>query len=117
MWRRVDIVLTDLFEERIASIFRVEEKEEIRERTSVRRCNRQHLFTLIRSRSSSFSSTLKMEAISSSETLVNGATFQKIAFFIVTTVKTSDLTHILLVVQNVEFCYGKVSSTYRATGL
>jgi hypothetical protein len=28
MWRRVDIVLTDVSEERIASIFRVEEKEE-----------------------------------------------------------------------------------------
>jgi hypothetical protein len=27
MWRRVDIVLTDVLEERIASIFRVEEKE------------------------------------------------------------------------------------------
>jgi hypothetical protein len=27
MWRRVDIVLTDVSEERIASIFRVEEKE------------------------------------------------------------------------------------------
>jgi hypothetical protein len=26
MWRRVDIVLTDVSEERIASIFRVEEK-------------------------------------------------------------------------------------------
>jgi hypothetical protein len=26
MWRRVDIVLTDVLEERIASIFRVEEK-------------------------------------------------------------------------------------------
>jgi hypothetical protein len=32
MWRRVDIVLTDVSEERIASIFRMEEKEEIRER-------------------------------------------------------------------------------------
>jgi hypothetical protein len=26
MWRRVDIVLTDVSEERIASIFRIEEK-------------------------------------------------------------------------------------------
>jgi hypothetical protein len=33
MWRRVDIVLTDVSEERIASIFRVEEKRiKIRER-------------------------------------------------------------------------------------
>jgi hypothetical protein len=32
MWRRVDIVLTDVSEERIASIFRVEEK--IRESAS-----------------------------------------------------------------------------------
>jgi hypothetical protein len=37
MWRRVDIVLTDVSEDRIACIFRVEEKE-IRERTSVSRC-------------------------------------------------------------------------------
>jgi hypothetical protein len=28
MWSRVDIVLTDVSKERIASIFRVEEKEE-----------------------------------------------------------------------------------------
>jgi hypothetical protein len=42
MWRRVDIVLTDVSEEHIASIFRVE-----------------------------FSSTLKMEEILSSETSVN----------------------------------------------
>jgi hypothetical protein len=27
MWRRVDIMLTDISEERIASIFRVEEKK------------------------------------------------------------------------------------------
>jgi hypothetical protein len=27
MWRRVDIVLTDVSEERIASIFKVEEKK------------------------------------------------------------------------------------------
>jgi hypothetical protein len=38
MWRRTDIVLTDVSEERIASIFRVEEKEEILKRTSVSRC-------------------------------------------------------------------------------
>jgi hypothetical protein len=39
MWRRVDIVLTDVSGERIASIFRVEEKKKkIRERgTSVSR--------------------------------------------------------------------------------
>jgi hypothetical protein len=37
MWRRVDIVLADVLEERISSFFRVEEK--IRERgTSVSRC-------------------------------------------------------------------------------
>jgi hypothetical protein len=28
MWRRIDIVLTDVSKERITSIFRVEEKEE-----------------------------------------------------------------------------------------
>jgi hypothetical protein len=33
MWRRVDIVLTDVSEEYIASIFKVEEEEEIRERS------------------------------------------------------------------------------------
>jgi hypothetical protein len=50
MWRHVDIVLTDVSEEHITSIFRVEEKEEICERTGP---------------------TLKVEAIRSSETSVN----------------------------------------------
>jgi hypothetical protein len=35
MWHRVDIVLIDVSEERIASIFRVEKEKEIREGTSV----------------------------------------------------------------------------------
>jgi hypothetical protein len=34
MWHRVDIVLTDVSEERFASIVRVEGKEDNRERTS-----------------------------------------------------------------------------------
>jgi hypothetical protein len=38
MWRRVDVVLTDVSEERIASIIRVE--DEICVRTTVSRCNR-----------------------------------------------------------------------------
>jgi hypothetical protein len=40
MWHCVDIVLTDVSEEFIASIFRAQEKEieEIRELTSVSRC-------------------------------------------------------------------------------
>jgi hypothetical protein len=37
-WRHVDIVLTEVLEERIASIFRIEGKEGISERTSVSRC-------------------------------------------------------------------------------
>jgi hypothetical protein len=39
MWCRVDIVLTDVSEERIASIFRVEEKKKkiYKQRTSVSR--------------------------------------------------------------------------------
>jgi hypothetical protein len=60
MWRRIDILLTDVSEERIASIFMV---SEIRERWTG------HLLTLIH-RSRIFY-TLKMEAICSSETLVN----------------------------------------------
>jgi hypothetical protein len=49
MWCRVDIVLTDVSEERIASIFRVEDKK----------------------KSASESVTLKMEEIRFSETSVN----------------------------------------------
>jgi hypothetical protein len=71
MWRRVDILLTDVSEERIASIFTLVPRSWI-------------------------SYTLKMEAIRSSETSVkkylHGATSQKTAFFIVTAVKTSNLT-------------------------
>ena len=56
MWHRVDIVLTDVSEERIASIFRVY----------------LHLLTLVLGlRVFFFSSTLKTEAIPSSETSVN----------------------------------------------
>jgi alpha-galactosidase/6-phospho-beta-glucosidase family protein len=71
MWHRVDVVLTDISEERMASIFRVEDK--------------------------------KMEMIRSSETLVNTIstrpTSQKTAFFVVTSVKTSNLTD-----QHVVYC-------------
>jgi hypothetical protein len=61
MWRRVYIVLTDVSEERIASNFREEE------------ISLSHLLTLVpRLRLSLlFSSTLKMEAIRSSEKSVN----------------------------------------------
>jgi hypothetical protein len=55
MWRHVNILLTDVSEERIASIFRVD--------------TNRHLLTLVhRSR---ISYTLKMEAMRSSETSVN----------------------------------------------
>jgi hypothetical protein len=55
MWRRVDIVLTDVSDERIASIFRVEDKKK-------------SAFSLA---DFFLSSTLNMEAIRSSETSVN----------------------------------------------
>jgi hypothetical protein len=55
MWRLVDILLTDVSEERIASIFRVEEIHS-------------YLLTIVDL--SWISSTLKMEAIRSSETSV-----------------------------------------------
>ena len=57
MWRRVDIVLTDVSEERIAPIFRAVKKENPR--------------LLARGFSSFLSPTLKMEAMRSSETSVN----------------------------------------------
>jgi hypothetical protein len=53
IWRRVDIVLTDVLEERIASIFRVEEEEKSASEPAWGGANR-----------------LKMEAIYSSETSV-----------------------------------------------
>jgi hypothetical protein len=59
MWRRVDIVLTEVSEERISSIFRVEEKI----RKSAHADSPLEDFLL-------FSSTLKMEAIYFSETSV-----------------------------------------------
>jgi hypothetical protein len=57
MWRRVEVVLTDVSKEIIASSFRVEE--------SVALAHVGSLADFL------FSSTLKMEAIRSSETSVN----------------------------------------------
>jgi hypothetical protein len=62
MWRRVDIVLTDVTEERIASFFRVEEKGSTWALAGAGSSLAEFLL---------FSSTLKMEAIRSSETSVN----------------------------------------------
>jgi hypothetical protein len=74
MLRRVDIVLTDVSEERTASIFRVEEKR-IKSASEKPARAGASLWTPARAGSSLvdflFSSTLKMEAISSSETSVN----------------------------------------------
>jgi hypothetical protein len=44
MWRRVDIVLTDVSEERISSIFRLEEKK--REETPRERNQHEQVLTL-----------------------------------------------------------------------
>jgi hypothetical protein len=66
MWHRVEVVLTNVSEERIASIFRVEEKirKSARE-ASVRDVKASRADFLV------FPSTLKMEVIRSSETSVN----------------------------------------------
>jgi hypothetical protein len=81
MWRRVDIVLTYVLEEN-------PQAKNQREQVQI---DFTWDFLL-------FSSALKMEAIRSSESqlaqYLHGATFQKTAFFIVTTVKTSNLTYI-----------------------
>jgi hypothetical protein len=76
MWHRVEVVLTDVSEERIPSIFRVEGKirKSARE-ASVRDVKRRLLLTSLTDASPAdshiFPSTLKMEAIRSSETSVN----------------------------------------------
>jgi hypothetical protein len=88
MWHRADVVLTDFPEERIASIFRVEGK--------IRKSASEETVRTGGSRLLIFPSTLKMEAIRSPNRRLtrhlHGATSQKTAFFIVTTVKTSNLT-------------------------
>jgi hypothetical protein len=71
MWHRVDVVLTDVSEERIASIFRVEEKR--RKSTSEEPACRQYIPPKRRLTH-----------------YLHGATSQKTAFFIVTAVKTSN---------------------------
>jgi nitrogen-specific signal transduction histidine kinase len=74
MWRRVDIVLTDVSEECITSIFMVEKKENPQARNQ----HEQLLISLSAAAHAGssladflFSSTLKLEAIRSSETSVN----------------------------------------------
>jgi hypothetical protein len=81
MWRRVDIVLTDVSEERMASIFRVEEKrrKNPRARNLLTLDPRSKIFLLLLllapahagSSLVDFSSTLKTAAIRSSETSGN----------------------------------------------
>jgi hypothetical protein len=71
MWHRVEVVLTEVSEDRIASIFRVEGK--------------------IR-KSASEASVRDVKSRRRLTPLVHAPTTQKTAFFIVTAVKTSDLT-------------------------
>jgi hypothetical protein len=66
MWHRVEVVLTDVSEESIASIFRVEGK--------IRKSAREASVRNVKSK-------------------LHGATSKKTAFFIVTAVKTSNLTN------------------------
>jgi hypothetical protein len=73
MWHRVDLVRTDVLEGRIASIFRVD-KYASEEPTSAGGVPPKRRFTQD----------------------LHGATSQKTAFFIVTAVKTSNLTVIKL---------------------
>jgi hypothetical protein len=70
MWHCVEVVLTDVSEERIASIFRVEEK---------------------------IGKSAREASVRDVKTpLLHGATSQKTAFFIVTAVKTSNLPSVCL---------------------
>jgi hypothetical protein len=76
MWRRVDVLWTDVSEERIASIFRVYESHESWTRVSARQIHPadghsvySYLLTLVHR--SWISYTMKMEAIRSTETSVN----------------------------------------------
>jgi hypothetical protein len=97
IWRRVARVRTDESEERGAPIMRVTRIGELGTKlaaTSVRRL----LVTASVVPSSPILVILMMEALSSSETRLiqepHGVTYQKTAFFIVTAVKTSNLTKI-----------------------
>jgi hypothetical protein len=71
MWRHVEIVLTDVSEESIASIFWVEDKK---------------------SASESAEQVQQSVAVCRLRQYLHGATSQKTAFFIVIAVKTSNLT-------------------------
>jgi hypothetical protein len=85
MWRRVDIVLTDVSEERIASIFRVEKIAN--EAATIYPCwfiDRGFLIPWSWRRYDPPKRRLTP--------FLHGATSQKTAFFIVTAVKTSNLT-------------------------
>jgi hypothetical protein len=72
MWRRVGFVWTDVSEDRVASIFRVEESASEEPACSCRLSSPKRRFTQ----------------------KLHGATSQKTAFFIVTAVKTSNLNNI-----------------------
>jgi hypothetical protein len=89
--RRVALVRTDVSEELSASFIRVTRIGELGTR-SVRRL----LFTAMVVPSSQILVTLMKEALSSSETSFlqepHGVTSQKTQFFVVTAVKTSNLT-------------------------
>jgi hypothetical protein len=99
MWRRVDIVLTGVSEERIVSIFRVKKEKKIRKRrTGVSICTCSHRFFACGF--SSFFFYPEDGGDTFSETSVNTIstytashpTSQKISVFIVTAVKTPNLT-------------------------
>jgi hypothetical protein len=78
VWLHVEVVFTDVSEERIASIFRVEGK--------IRKSARKASVRDVKSR------------------LLHGATSQKTAFFIVTAVKTSNLTQRIIVTPCKFYC-------------
>jgi hypothetical protein len=85
MWCRVDLVWTDVSEERIASIFRIE-KSAFNEPAWAGGYSLLHLLTLV-PRTRNFLPWRCRRY---------GATSQKTAFFIVTAVKTSNLTDVTL---------------------
>jgi hypothetical protein len=83
MWRRVDIVWTDISEERIASIFRVEKSAS---------CS--HMLTLVPGSRIFLPSRWRRYVPPKRRFTqdLHGATFQKTAFFVDTAVKTSNVT-------------------------
>jgi hypothetical protein len=98
MWRRVDLVWTDISEERIASIFRVE-KSASEEPARASGCRVWRVLLKLVPRSRNFLPWRWRRYVSPKCRFtqdLHGATSHKTAFFLVTVVKTSHLTNVTL---------------------